>query len=164
MSSVSPPGTDAAQLRLITSAVGGGLVLIGIALGFVLPLDESPPTWFTVGAVAAGIVVHLGLDMFGYRSAPLDPALSDDRATKVAMERYRAGTIVRSALCESIAVASVALAFVLPEGGFTVYAVGAGVAVALMGVHVWPWTRPVDRAARSLEARGKASGLRETLV
>lgn len=156
-------GSWVAQLRVLTLTVVGGLVVIGVALAFVLPLDESPPSWFTVAALAAGVVLHLGLDAFGYRTTPLDPALPADRATAVAMERYRAGMILRSALCESIAVASVALAFVLPVGGFAVYGVGAGVSVALLGIHVWPGPRPVDRAATALEAHGTPSGLREAL-
>ena len=41
------------------------------------------------------------------------------------------------------------------------YAVGALVSLVLMGVHVWPWSRPVGRTADALERAGQPSYLRE---
>lgn len=151
----------AAQNRVLAGALMGGLFFIGLALFFVLPLDETPPLWVPVAQLAAGVAVHLGLEAFGYRTLPLDPSLSDDEAAATAMVRYQTGMLLRFALSEAIAIASIALAFVMPEGGFVVYAVGALVSLVLMGVHVWPWSRPVGKAAAVLEASGRASRLRE---
>lgn len=68
--------------------------------------------------------------------------------------------MLRFALCELIAIASLVLAFAL-EGGILTYAIGAVVSLALMAVHVWPWSRPVTKVANALEAAGRTSHLRE---
>ena len=132
--SPAPPVVPTPQQRILAAGLMGGVVLIGVALAFVLPLDESPPGWVTIGLVGAGVAVHLGLDAFGYRPSGADPVAA-----------FRAGMILRSAFAEAVAVVAAALAFVLPEGGFATYAVGAGVAIALMGIHVWPSARAVGR-------------------
>jgi hypothetical protein len=69
--------------------------------------------------------------------------------------------ILRFAVSEFIAIASIAAAFVLPDGDILTYLGGAVVSLVLMGVHVWPWARPVGKTADALEASGRASGLRE---
>lgn len=168
MTSASPHGPDqrfgapyAAQHRLMAGALMGGLFVIGAALAFVLPTDEAPPSWVTLCLLAAGVMVHLALDAFGYRTIALDPSLDDDSATATAMAAYQAGMTVRAAFAEAIAITAVLLAFVLPEGGFSIYAVGGGVSISLMSVHVWPWARPVGKAVDRLESRGKSSRLCE---
>ena len=70
--------------------------------------------------------------------------------------------IVRFAISESVARVSLAAAFVLPQGGFMIYAVGALVSLALMLLHVWPGSRPVGKIADVLESTGQHSHLRET--
>jgi hypothetical protein len=152
----------ATQHRALVGSLISGLVVIALALAFVLPTGETPPGWVALGLIAAGVVDHLVLDAVGYRLPPLDPSLDDDAAAAEARVRYQTSTILRFAMSEVIAIVSVALAFVLPEGGFSTFAVGAGVSVSLMGVHVWPSARPIGRAADSLEAAGQRSGLRET--
>ncbi|GAA1926235.1 hypothetical protein [Nocardioides hwasunensis] len=151
----------AAQNRLVAGTLISGLFFIALALFFVLPTDEAPPLWVPVAQLAAGVAVHVLVETIGYRLTALDPSLDDDAATAQAMVRYQGAMIVRFALIESIAIASIALAFVLPEGGFLAFAGGAVVSLVLMGVHVWPWTRPVGRSADALEAGGRRSGVRE---
>lgn len=68
--------------------------------------------------------------------------------------------ILRFALSEVIAIASLVAAFVV-EGGILTYAVGAVVSLVLMAVHVWPSARPVGRVADALEAAGRRTTLRE---
>ena len=68
---------------------------------------------------------------------------------------------MRFAIAEFVAIASVAAAFVLPDGSTLTYLGGAVVSLALMVVHVWPGARPVGKVADALEAGGKRSGLRE---
>ncbi len=168
MSTASPSGPHrsfgapfAAQNRLVAGTLVSGLFVIGLALYFVLPSDEAPPVWVLAAQLAAGVAVHLAIEAIGYRAVPLDPSLDRDHAVAQGMVRYQAGMLLRFALAESIAIASIALAFVLSEGGFLTYAGGAVVALVLMGVHVWPWARPVGKAADQLEAGGQQSRLRE---
>lgn len=139
----------------------GALVFIGLACVFVLPVDEAPPLWVPIAQVVAGIGVHTVLEAIGYHMDPLDPSLTGDDAAAQARASWQSSMIVRFALSESIAILSLALAFVLPEGGFLIYAGGALVALVLMVVHVWPWARPVGKLADQLESAGQASGLRE---
>lgn len=69
--------------------------------------------------------------------------------------------ILRFAISEFVAIASIAAAFVLPDGDVLVHVGGALVSLVLMVVHVWPWARPVGKTADALEAGGRRSGLRE---
>lgn len=162
MSTPQPAGTSfALSHRILTGALMGALVLIGVVLLFVLPIEETPPLWVPLAQVAVGVGLHLALEAVGYRTPPLDPSLDDAAAAAQATMRYQAGTILRFALCEAIAIASIAMAFVLPVGGWLIYATGAVVSLVLMWVHVWPSARPVGRFADALEAGGQRSGLRE---
>ena len=150
--------------RVLSSSLIGALVFIGVALFFVLPIDETPPLWVPLAQVVAGVAVHFVLETVGYRVQPLDPSLSDDDAAAAGRLRWQSAMILRFALSEFVALASIAAAFVLPDGGFVIYAVGALVSLVLMAVHVWPGARPVGRTADALEANGKASHLRETFA
>ncbi len=58
--------------------------------------------------------------------------MSEDDAAAAARVRWQSSMILRFALCEFVALASIAAAFVLEEGGFLVYAVGALVSLVLM--------------------------------
>ena len=140
----------AAQNRLVAGTLISGLLFIALALFFVLPTDEVPPLWVPLAQLAAGVAVHA-----------LVPSLDDEAAVAQGMVRYQGAMILRFALIEAIAIVSIALAFVLPEGGFLTFAGGAVVSLVLMAVHVWPWARPVGRSADALEAAGRRSGLRE---
>jgi hypothetical protein len=111
--------------------------------------------------VLAGLAAHGLLEAIGYRTPPLAPDLSDEAAAAQARTRWQSGMILRFAVSEFIAIASIAAAFVLPDGDILTYLGGAVVSLVLMGVHVWPWARPVGKTADALEASGRASGLRE---
>ena len=162
MSSPRPPVAPFVMShRILVGALMAALVFIGMALLFVLPLDQAPPLWVPLAQLAAGAGIHLVLEAIGYRTPPLEPSLDDDAAAAQALVRYQSGMFLRFALCEAVAIASIALAFVLPTGGWVVYGVGAVVSLVLMVVHVWPWSRPVGKAADALEASGRSSRLRE---
>ncbi|GAA4121126.1 hypothetical protein GCM10022415_23540 [Knoellia locipacati] len=158
----TPPQTApfAQSVRILSTALMGALVFIGIAMFFVLGADDTPPVWLVVAQVAAGVVVHLVIEAVGYRVQPLDPGLSDADAGTAARARWQSSMILRFALSEVIAIASLVAAFVL-EGGILAYAVGAVVSLVLMAVHVWPGARPVGKVAIALEAAGRRSTLRE---
>ena len=137
-----------------------GLVLIGFALFFVLGTKDTPPLWLVLAQLAAGAGVHVLLESIGYRARPLDPQLSDADAEQAAAAAWQSSMMLRFALSEAIAILSLVAAFVL-EGGIVAYAVGAVVSLALMAVHVWPWSRPVGKVADALEAAGRTTHLRE---
>lgn len=165
MSSPAAPDTSwATPTRILAASLMWALVLIGIALYFVLGERDmsSPPLVVPVVQIGVGVGVHLLLEAIGYRTAPLSPSLSEEEAANEARTRWQSGMVLRFALCEAVAIASVAAAFVLTEGGYLTYVGGVLVSLVLMLLHVWPGARPVGKVADALERDGRRSGLRET--
>jgi hypothetical protein len=148
--------------RVLAGALMGALVVMGVALSVVLPAGGSVSVVVLLVQVVAGLAAHGLLEAVGYRMPPLALDLTDEAAAGQARTRWQAGMILRFAISEFIAIASIAAAFVLEDGTIWTYLGGALVSLVLMGVHVWPWARPVGRTADALEAAGKRSGLRET--
>ena len=162
MSSLQPVGAPfALSSRILASSLMSALVVLGVALSVVLPPDGSLSIVVLLAQVVAGVVVHGLLDAIGYRMPALATDLTEEAAEAEARTRWQSGMILRFAISEFIAIASIAAAFVLPDGDILVYAGGALVSLVLMAVHVWPWARPVGRTADALEAGGRRSGLRE---
>jgi hypothetical protein len=154
----------AQQTRVLAGALMGALVAIAAVMYVVLAATEDalapPPLWLVAAQLVAGLAAHGLCESVGYRTQPLDPALDPEEARTVARARFQAGMVVRFAACEVVAIASLAAAFVVAEGGWLGYVTGAAVSLVLMAVHVWPWRRPVDRTRAALESDGAASGLR----
>lgn len=151
----------ALSTRLLAGSLMGALVVIGVALSVVLPAPGSVSLTVLAVQVAAGIAAHLLIESVGYRTPALSTSLTDDEAAAQARARWQAVMIMRFAIAEFVAIASVAAAFVLPDGSILTYLGGAVVSLALMVVHVWPGARPVGKVADALEAGGRHSGLRE---
>jgi hypothetical protein len=151
----------ALSTRILAGSLMGALVVIGVALSVVLPAPDGFPLVPLAVQVLAGVVAHLLLETVGYRTPALAADLSDDDAAAQARTRWQALMIMRFAIAEFIAIASVAAAFVLPDGSILTYLGGAAVSLVLMVVHVWPGGRPVGKVADALEVGGKHSGLRE---
>jgi hypothetical protein len=153
------------QTRVLAGALMGALVVIAVVMYVVLGATEDvlapPPLWLVAAQVVAGLAAHGFCEALGYRTRPLDPSLDADEARTVARARFQAGMILRFAVCEAIAIVSLAMAFVVGEGGWLGYVTGAAVSLVLMAVHVWPWSRPVDRVRLALERDGASSGLGE---
>lgn len=150
----------ARSTRVMASALMSALVMIALALYFVLPDPwAAPPWWVPAAQVAAGVAVHLFNDSVGYRTPALGPGTPEDDATTRSVQAYSQTMLLRFVPSEGIAIVSVALAFVLGEGGFLTYLGGAAVSLALLAVHVWPWARPVGRTTASLERDGGRSHL-----
>lgn len=147
--------------RILAASLMGALVVMGVALSVVLPPEGSVSVVVLLVQVVAGLAAHWLLEAIGYRTPALAADLTDEAAAGQARTRWQAGMVLRFAISEFIAIASIAAAFVLPDGDIVTYLGGAIVSLVLMGVHVWPWSRPVGRTADALEAAGKASGLRE---
>jgi hypothetical protein len=151
----------ALSTRLLAGSLMGALVVIGVALSVVLPAPDTFPLAPLAVQVLAGVAAHLLLDAVGYRTPALATDLTDDQAAAQARTRWQALMIMRFAIAEFVAIASVAAAFVLPNGSILTYLGGAVVSLVLMVVHVWPGARPVGKVADALEAGGRRSGLRE---
>ena len=153
------------QTRILAGALMSALVVIAVVVYVVLSAQQDvlalPPLWLIGAQVAAGLAVHTVVEAVGYRAPALDPALERDEALRQAQTSYQALMLTRFALCESIALASLAAAFILQEGGWLGYVCGAVVSLALMAVHVWPGPRPIDKVQASLQRDGSRVPLRE---
>lgn len=167
MTTPSPASPDATapafavSARTLTGALMGALVMFGVVLSFVLGTTPAPPVWVPLAQLLAGVALHVLVETIGYRVEPLDPGMADDEAAAVARVRWQSSMILRFALVESLAIASIVAAFVV-DGGVWTYAGGALVSLVLMAVHAWPGSRSVTRTAGALEARGQDSFLHET--
>lgn len=151
----------ALSTRVLAGSLMGALVVIGVALSVVLPAPESFPVTVLAVQVLAGVAAHVLIEAVGYRTPALSTSLTDDDAAAQARTRWQALMIMRFAIAEFVAIASLAAAFVLPDGSILTYLGGAVASLVLMVVHVWPGARPVGKVADALEAGGKRSGLRE---
>lgn len=151
----------ALSARTLTGSLMGALVLFGVVLSFVLGTSTTPPPWVPLVQLIAGVAIHFLVEAVGYRPEPLDAEMDDEEASAAGRLRWQSSMMLRFAMVEVIAIASVVVAFVT-DGGVWTYAGGALVSLALMAVHVWPGSRSVTRTAEALEADGRASFLRES--
>ncbi|WP_134738252.1 hypothetical protein [Nocardioides sp. 503] len=161
------------SLRLTVGAMMTFLLFMALALYFVLApgsdpqpgegLLDAPQLWVVGALVAAGVALHLLITLVGYRTPAIAPGTPPDVAGRTSAGALSAGTMLRAALSESVALASVALAFLVSEGSYVTYLVGAAVSLALFVLHAFPTARTVDRTQASLERAGGTSYLRERL-
>ena len=155
------------NLRIIAVLMMCAPVSIGAALVAVLAPEDTatsaPAAWVPLAQVGAGIVLHLVISTTAYRAPALEPSLPEPEARRRSLEAYRTSTMLRLALAESLAIISVALAFVLVRGGLWVYVVGAAISLVLLGYHGWPSERTVERVRAQLERDQGRSYLREEL-
>jgi hypothetical protein len=154
------------QVRTVVAAVMGSLVLFAIVLAFALPhadLSTAPPLWLAGAQVAAGVAIHFLVETIGYRTPAIPPGTSEEESRTRAAGQFMARSVVRASLCELIALASVAAAFILESGGYVGYLTGGAVSLVLLAVHAWPGERTVARTMTSLERDGGRSYLREQL-
>ena len=154
------------QVQTIVGAVMGSLVMIAIALGLAFPADErfdAPPLWLVAAQVLAAIAVHIVVEAAGYRTPAIHPETSEAEARATSARAFTSGTVLRVGLCESIALASVAAAFLVDPGGYAGFLTGAAISLVLMAVHAWPSSGPIEKTRASLERDGGRSFLREQL-
>ena len=153
------------QNMILASALMLALVIIPVALYFVVSGDAEalrmPSLPLLLALPAAGVLVHVALETIGYRTQPIAPGTPEDEARSQSVARWQAQMVQRFAFSEAIAIVSVALCFVVSPGGYVLTLVGCATSLALMAVHVYPWTRPVTRFADALEKDGARSGLLE---
>jgi hypothetical protein len=90
----------------------------------------------------------------GYRTEAVAPGTPPNEVAAVVLPRFQSLMILRMAVTEVVAIASIALAFIAPRGGFAVILLGVVLAEALMWWHVVPNQTQVRRVQQALEARG----------
>jgi hypothetical protein len=162
----STAGTFLQTLKVLCAALMSSLVLVLIAVSFVLAEDGTgtAPVWaYAVVAVVAAVDATL-TGIAGYRFRPLAPGTPEEDARRSATAQVQTLTILRFALSEAVALAAVALAFVVEEGGIPLVALGVLIAEVLMSWHVWPSERVITRSQEALEREGARSYLREALA
>ncbi len=143
------------------------LVVIGIAISLVqshgTAPDRSPALWQYLLILCLGAVITPVVSRIGYRTDALSPALDAEAARSQATARFQQLMILRFALCESVAIVSIALAFASRPPAITVYLLGAVISLLLMAVHVWPSQRVVDQVQQRLDRDGGRSELAAVL-
>ena len=101
------------------------------------------------------------MEAIGYRPAPLHVETTEAEARVASVRAFTSGTVLRLALCESIAMGSVVAAFLVESGGYAALLTGALISLVLLAVHAWPGSGPIDKTVLSLERDGARSYLRD---
>lgn len=148
-----------AQARILAGSVLGTLAAMGIVVFVVQGPDSDPlggpPVWLLVAQLVGGLVMHVAIEAIGYRARPVEAGTPVEEAARLGLGAFRSLLMVRMALSELVAIASLAVAFAIgPPDGVLGYLTGAGVSTVLMLVHVWPWQRPIERTRAALERDG----------
>jgi hypothetical protein len=165
MSSPRTTPSPLATLRTMISACLSGVFFLVVAVYFVLgdTFGDPVPVTSVVVVLLVAAADALALSMIGYRVPAIAPGTPSQEAGVAARRAYSSSTYVRMALSEAVAIISLALAFVVTEGGYVVFLVGAALAMVLMAVHAWPGERTIAKVEASLEREGAHSHLREAI-
>lgn len=154
-------------LRTVVLSVASTLFFFALALYFVLGTSETaydvPPAWLLGAQVVAALAIHLLLTAVGYRTPAIAPGTPPDQAATRSAAAFSSTTILRMVLSESIAIVSVAAAFIVTQGEYVAYLTGALLALALLAFHAFPRERTISKVQASLEREGGTSFLREKL-
>jgi hypothetical protein len=148
------------SLRTMVGAVMGSLVIIGVALWFAFTDHAEMPEvlWLGIvlllGAGAAGLIRSVG-----FRTPAIAPGATSEDSARQARSAFQSGTIGRMAMAEMPAIASIAVAFVAPEGGFVLYLLGAAIALGLLATYAMPSDTTIARTRQSLEREGGRADL-----
>lgn len=158
MTSPAPSAPTWQSLRVLGLSLTSAPALILLAMWFVLGGQDdafSPPLW----ALAAPVLLLAGgatmINAIGYQigtGAPAEP-----------VAKFQSLMLMRFAFAEAPFILSLLLAFVVPQGGFAVVAVGGVGAVILLLWHVLPNDGQVQRLERAYAAAGHPTDLRAAL-
>jgi hypothetical protein len=154
------------SLRTLAYSLVGAPVLILIAMYTVLggePDAFAPPLWALAAPVALGVGAATLVNAVGYRTPAIPPGTPPDEVAALVPPRFQSLMIMRFAFTEVVAIVSIVLAFVVPQGGFAVVLIGVIVAEALMWWHVVPNQSQVTRVQQALSARGAHVPLQQIL-
>jgi hypothetical protein len=161
-------------MRILAFSQMMTLLFFALALWFVIGADtgttpgeptgtSAPPLWGVLVPVVVG-ACSLGLiSVAGYRAPALAPGTPADEGVRTGLGVLRTGQMLRFALAEAPAVVSIAAAFVVDQGGYLVFVLGAAVSLVLSVLHVWPRDAQISRVQDRLESAGARAPLLETL-
>lgn len=152
------------SMRILALVLIAALVFITVVLYYVLGTAEggmaNPPMWVLVVQFVYALIALGVAETIGYRTAAAELGEAQTVGNNSALA-YQSAMILRFAVCESLAIISIALAFVLTPSTFLIYLYGGLLSLALMLFEVLPSKRSVARTEASLERRGRPSYLRE---
>jgi hypothetical protein len=111
-----------------------------------------------VGAGSLGLI-----SVAGYRAPALEPGTPPEEGVRRGLGAFRTGQMLRFALAEMPVLVGMAAGFIVDQGGYLVFLVGAAVTLALAVLHVWPRDTQVTRLQQRLESAGARAPLLETL-
>ncbi len=153
------PPAPVAQMRTLVGSLMGGLVLFGVVAFFAVGAEGYPPTWAAAGLGALAVVAHLTVEAVGYRTPAVAPGTAPEEAAAAGLAAYRSTLMLRFAICEAVAIISLAATFVLEPQTAMTYLVGGTLSVALLAWHAWPSERITRRLEQQLDRDGGRSGL-----
>lgn len=113
--------------------------------------------------MVGALTIHLLLSAVGYRTPAIELGTPPDQAATRSAAAFSSTTILRMVLSESIAIVSVAAAFIVTRGEYVAYLTGALLALVLLAFHAFPRERTISKVQASLEREGAASYLCEKL-
>jgi hypothetical protein len=145
------------SLRVLGYSLVAAPLVILVAMYSILGSEEhafSPPLWALLAPIALAFGSATLVGAIGYRTEAMAPGTPREDLASLALPRFQSLMILRMAFTEVVAIISIALAFVVPQGGFAVILLGVVLAEALMWWHVVPSQSQVRRVQQSLEARG----------
>lgn len=151
------------RFRVLVGSLMGALFIFLLVLGLALGFEGYPPVAVAAGLGALAVVVHLTVGLVGYQAVPVLPEATPRVAVDSSVAAFQSGTVLRFALCESVAIIALVASFVVDPHTAMTYLVGMTLSLVLMAWHVWPSERLVARVERSLDRAGGRSRLTETL-
>ncbi|MBC7275870.1 hypothetical protein [Nocardioides sp.] len=156
----TPPMRTARMLALTFMSM---LVVLGVVVALSVPeADLTLPSAYVIGGqVAAGVVIFVLCSTIGFQVVPITPGTPPEQATREGLQRQQTSMFLRLVLSEVVAIASLALAFVLTDGQLMTYVIGAVVSLALMAFFAYPSARNIRRVEASLDSAGAPSRLAE---
>lgn len=157
-SPLSPsPDPRLRSLRTIALAMMAAPVMLGVVVTVIFSGPDRfamPPTWLPLAQVAVAIAIFILCETRLYRAPTISRGTDAQRAEKLAADAYMAMSFQRLAVCELLAMLSLAAAFVLQPPTVMAYVPGGILAVVLLAVHVYPNNRTVAKTRASLEREG----------
>jgi hypothetical protein len=159
------PASFRHTLRILCGALLGSQIVMLLAVSAALGATafDEPPLWALVVVVIVGAAEAVVLSVFGYRVPAIAPGMPDDERRSAVVRAVQSSTVLRFAIAEAVAIISVALAFVVGDGGAVVCTIGVAISLTLSALHVWPSERVVARIREGLERDGGVSHLDEVL-
>ncbi|WP_109508131.1 hypothetical protein [Nocardioides speluncae] len=159
---LDPVAQVQSQRRLAWSLLVAPIAIV-VAMWFALTEDRlgDPARWALVAVLVAAAFGAALIEVAGYRFAPISPGTPSDAALRTALVRTQTRMILRYAAAELALLVSLALAFIVEEGGFWLVLGGAALSIALMLLHVVPNARNIGRSQAALERSGAVVPLQQ---